>query len=234
MYRVGVVELVGYREWTESLGCDREWRIQCTQASMYHRLQEACSEKKGFAVPLRYDYMLFIACGMNMDDVKYIYDAISKVSPVPVRIAIGRGRTPAEAVNDAWQKLRESSDPLIYVEPEDKERVVVVHIDVNGFTRTTEPPLTTYRSMMELVAMLDSIVASKGGIVAYMGGDNVVCFTTIDVAAELARNPPLNVKMSIGVAPTAREALMLAASGLDELRREARSCSRNVSLMLSL
>lgn len=25
-----ILDLVGYKEWTESLGCDREWRIQAS------------------------------------------------------------------------------------------------------------------------------------------------------------------------------------------------------------
>jgi len=88
------VEFVGYREWTESLGKDREWFIQLTQSKVYQVIQSYTSGYGGMALPLRYDYQIIL---LPYDTrVSEFSEGLRKVlqsySPTPVNALVACGK----------------------------------------------------------------------------------------------------------------------------------------------
>lgn len=224
--RVAVVELKGYREWTESLGEDREWIIQGSQASLYKALQEVAARRGGFVLPMRYDYMLVLSSNLDEEDHREIWEVARQNAKVRARLASSCERTPLEAEQKAWSMLKSGEKDFMYRRCEMEETSVVSHLDVNYITASTreEGVTRTYHSMLNLVGRLSDIAEPRGGIVQYLGGDNVLAVLPTEgyLNVTLSLMKEANIKAGLGVARRAREALALAARALHEIRRERR------------
>ena len=223
MIRVALLELVGYREWTESVGDDREWMLQKTQSLVYATIQDAAARRKGFVMPLRYDYMLILASGLDRDDLQEVLEAAADVSPVPVRMASTCMYTPAGAVDEAWRRLRELGEGgLYYGECSEPEYTVVAHLDINDITQMTSQVgvLRTYNAMLRLLSKMAEKAFEMGAIAQYLGGDNILAVLPEKgyrvVAETLAGLDDL--KAGIGLSVTPRRSLELAAKALHAIR----------------
>lgn len=236
MVKIGVLELNGYREWTESIGSDREWIIQTIQANVYKLLQDEISRLQGFVMPLRYDYMVLVVEGVDNSSVVGVVNKISRVLPVPVRLSIACGKTPYQAQVNATRRLVEE-DCKICLEECDATGIAVAHFDVNNFSKLIHR-LSIYDTFVEvehLCLRLSREIRDLGGLTQYLGGDNILSFISIDAldkVKELASTIP-ELKVGIGISSTARGALKLASRALDFIRSNRCRKSSNNYLVIS-
>jgi len=217
------LELVGYREWTESIGDDREWVIQKTQAVLYAGVQDAAARRGGFVLPLRYDYMVVVASGLDDRDLASVVEVAQDNSPVPVRLAVACGSTPVEALDRAWGVLGEVPEGMMFYEAcEGPEYVAVGHLDINGITEATRSQgvVKTYNTIVRVLGELSSRASERGGLAQYLGGDNVLVLLPLEGRRELVEELVEidDLKAGVGVAASARRALALAARALHEIR----------------
>lgn len=236
--RMALLELVGYREWTESIGNDREWRLQITQSNIYKEIQEAAAQRRGFVLPMRYDYMVVVASNMSEEDLRHVYDVARRVSPVPVRMASTCSDTPVDAVEEAWRYMRGSEEGFIYQPcPTDNEAVIAGHFDINGITAMTRRlgVLTTYNTMLHVVSEVETRAHYRGAIAQYLGGDNVLVILPYNKYTEIVEELVAvhDLKVGVGIAGDARSALSLAAEALHEIRVGARQDRVNVKASTS-
>jgi len=226
LIRVALLELVGYREWTESIGDDREWFLQKTQSLLYATVQDAAARRMGFVMPLRYDYMLVLASNLHRDDLEEVLDAARESSPVPVRMASACRFTPVGAVESSWSLLAGTKPGTLNYEGCDgDESIIVAHLDINDITSMTSKVgvLRTYNAMLNLVSRIAQEAYNMGAIAQYLGGDNILAVLPENgyrvVAEKLTSLDDL--KAGIGVAATPRRALELAAKALHAIREGA-------------
>lgn len=221
--KIGVLEQIGYREWTEEIGDDREWRIQRTQALFYSSVQDAASRRGGFVLPVRYDYMIILASSLDARDLSFILETAKASSPVPVRLAAACGSTPVEAADRAWRLLGEAKEGSLAFEAcEEPEYVAVGHLDINNITAATraEGVVKTYTAVMRTMAEMAARAYEQGAITQYLGGDNVLVVLPIEGLREAIEDLVLidDLKAGVGVAASARRALELAARALRAIR----------------
>ncbi|MEB3862090.1 MAG: GTP cyclohydrolase IIa [Desulfurococcales archaeon] len=226
--RLAVIEFVGYREWTESLGSDREWLIQIIQSEMYALAQRRAAEAGAHVLPMRYDYMMLLASNVGEDQLATILDSIKENSQVPVRMASACGPTPMEAEMRAWNLLRETSPgKLSYNRCSGDERVALAHIDIDNITAMTRKmgATRTYYIVVDLLQKIAEKAGKHGSIVQYLGGDNILAVLPPNshrhIVEELISFNGIDLKAGVGYAPTARTALSLAAEALHEIRTGA-------------
>lgn len=221
--RVSIIELVGYREWTESLGDDREWLIQESQAQLYGSVQRAAAKLGAFVMPIRYDYMLILSSNVSEEAHKEILEVASSAAKVKARLASFCSKTPLDAEISAWRALRANRESTLIFQPCDLEEISIVgHLDVNDITQSTrEEGITrTYHTMLNIVGRLSDLTEPQGGIVQYLGGDNVLVALPVDGYLSLVVKlmKEANMKVGLGMAASARRALALAARALHEIR----------------
>jgi len=218
---LGIIEFRGYREWTESIGSDREWRLQITQSKIYLTLQEAAARVNGFILPLRYDYMLLVASGLSREAVEKVYHAAMGVSPVPVSMSTACGVNPRDAVERAWEHLG-ARNGLYLGEKCQEDYVVAAHFDINNITRRTRRQglLDTYTTVLSLIARLQEEAHRRGAVSQYLGGDNVLALLPLDDYEEIVNDMISfeDLKAGIGIASSSRRALTLAAEALHRIR----------------
>ncbi|MEB3779728.1 MAG: GTP cyclohydrolase IIa [Desulfurococcales archaeon] len=223
--RVAVLELIGYREWTEALGSDREWFIQVTQSELYALTQKIAASHGGHVLPLRYDYMVILASNMTRGSLEKVLYHVSGNSSVPVRMASSCGQTPLEAESRAWDVLRATRPGELTFEECSSEDVAIAHIDINDITSMTREmgASRTYYMVLDLLHRISRKAYRYGAIVQYLGGDNILATLPTNsyrsVVEDLVSEGD-NLKAGVGYAPRAREALALAAEALHEIRSE--------------
>ena len=213
---LGLLELVGYREWTESLGDDREWRIQVSQARLYSVLQEEVARYGGFVTPLSYDVMILVLNGVPREHYGRLYSVAVKFSPVPVSLQIISVDEPS--------RLKPLGKPGLYIDTIKDSPLAALHIDLNSFTRLRRHGgiITPYLKILEEYITLAKLLGDNA-VPAYLGGGNVVFF----ISTSLVRNALARIesvidtreyKVGVGIGPSARAALAAAAEALHTLR----------------
>jgi len=226
--RLAVIEFIGYREWTESLGSDREWMIQIIQSEIYALAQRRAAEVGAHVMPLRYDYMMLISSNVDKQGHEKILESVAENSQVPVRMASSCGRTPIEAELAAWNLLRETSPGgLSYSECIEDEGVVVAHLDIDNITSMTKRmgAAKTYYIVVDLLHKISRRAEEYGSIVQYLGGDNILAVLPTNnyksIVEELVNIDNIRLKAGVGYAHNARRALTLAAEALHDIRSGA-------------
>ncbi len=222
MVLVGVIRFVGYREWTESLGPDREWYIQVVQSKIYQVNQLYTAEYEGLALPLRYDIQLVILPG-NINVKKYVNGLkyiLKPYSPTPLKVTLLCGPVP-----DVIEKVKTYEELGDYYEPCRPVDVVVAHADLNYFTQKTfsHGPYVTYVEMMKLVSHFANVLENKA-IVQYLGGDNLAIITSKEKMKDVIQTLTKwnGIKVGVGISPYPRKAFAMAAKALSKIRAEGR------------
>ena len=220
--RIALVELVGYREWTESLGHDREWIIQAQQASVYSSLMVAASEMGGFVFPLRYDYLLVVSTGLGRRAHERLLDTVRLVSRLPVRMASVPGGRPREAVLEAQRVLHDVEPGVLHFSEGDDGITVLAHVDINNISARTraEGLPGSLLVIHELVSGIARLADRYGGIAQYLGGDNVLVLLPDENYEGFASNAVdmFDVKVGIGISRAPREAMKLSSWALHKIR----------------
>lgn len=215
------VEFVKYREWTESLGKDREWFIQLTQSKVYQVIQSFVSSYGGIALPLRYDYQIIL---LPYDvGVREFNESLKKTllnySPTPINTLVACKRIKDLLKMDLDnENYRDDVSCL-------PESLVVAHADLNDFTKRTRS-LGIYRTYSEVLNVIAHYVRELRdiAIVQYLGGDNIVSICDEDSMQEVLEvlGSVDSIKVGVGVSKIPRKAFMLAAEALDTIREKGK------------
>ncbi len=220
--KAAVVEVVDYERWIRGLRDDREWIVQVKQAELSKSLHEIMADVYGFILPLRYDFSIALIDGITCD----IFDlcdklrgTISRILPLKVKIGVGYGMTLKEAQLRATNMLISNEDDFIDDFYKPSEKIVAAHIDVNSFMRETANGVyNTYQMMMRLYSSIMDFADRIGGLAYYLGGDNIILFSSVRELHLLDKLSNDGVKVGVGVAENPRKALSLAAKALEEIR----------------
>ncbi len=222
MVRLALIEQVGYREWTESIGSDREWIIQSLQARLYGELQLVVSRLGGYLFPLRHDYLLALATGLGEREHKEILDTARSVSGMPIRMASVAHDNPRDALEKAF-RLLSNTRPGEYTFVEGHDGLTVVgHVDIDNITGKTSEEGISESLLLIAKTVYEVTRESMGGngLAQYLGGDNIVVILPDegyeDIVERIASNPLL--KVGVGVSLKPRRAMELATKALDEIR----------------
>lgn len=219
----GVIVLIGYREWTEEIGYDREWIIQKRQSAIYLAAMDAAAASGGYIVPFSHDIMVAVLNGVPRENIEEIYRVVSHESPVPVAMRVVATNRPG------WDRV--PMEPGITIEDDyDGGGVAALHIDLDmvGNERLRKGFLQPFAEVMRLYIRLVEDALPKGYIPSYVGGDNIILFApeeNIDDALGLVMKAigDGRYKVGIGIDNNPRAALARAAHALSVIR-SARSC----------
>ncbi len=220
MPRLTIIKLLGYREWTESLGNDREWIIQTRQSKTYTLIQQLFSKKQGFAIPIRYDYYIALSNGIDERTHREILLEIESIAPNGVKIVSLTHKYPFTAQLLGTRILEESTEKLVFIDGEEDENIIL-HIDFDNITAMTYMTsiYETYMKIMSFYTNITYAAARLGGITTYLGGDNMIAIMNRNTLDEFISNIPSYVKIGGGTSYYPRKALELAAKALSTIRK---------------
>jgi len=225
--QITLVKFVGYREWTESLGPDREHLIQSVQGRLHSYVVDIFAEYGAIAHPLRYDIMLAVTNTLDLDTHLQIWRRVQEKAPVPVVMSVAVAATVQEAERKASQMLiSPNGGPVLVVDKiPDFDNVCIIHADLRDSTSLMSKlsAYETYVYVENILSTFRKIMQKMCGIALYLGGDNMIGITTPNnLDMELLRkfSQKYNVRIGIGISNVPRLAMMKATWALDKLRVE--------------
>ncbi|BFH73443.1 GTP cyclohydrolase IIa [Sulfurisphaera javensis] len=209
--KIAEINLEGYKEWTESLGYDREWKIQSFQHNFLSELTQLASEINSFAVTYRYDSYILLLDGAEISKIDQVISKIRDLSPVPIKVCYGYGKTFLEAEKNCehGEKISDFND----------EKILVAHFDLDGFTRRRYL-FDAYLEIFEVYNKIFNIMQNLGGLAYYFGGDNIGAFLNVEMLNHVKDivESISGLKVGVGIGNNPREGLKNAAKALHIIR----------------
>lgn len=205
------LKLIGYREWTETLGFRREHIIQQTQAELHRRIWAEFTSLDALPHQMRYDYAMVYSNNVPAESLIAKVKSIQEAAPVPVDYCIGRGRTPLEAYERCGDGSTEGGP------------AVVGHLDIVNSTRQTEKrgSYDIYIVVGDLLNKINSICRGLGCLSFYLGGDNIMIFLPdVEAGFQIYDQVYIDVRLGIGIAERPYQAFTKATEALDSMRRD--------------
>jgi GTP cyclohydrolase IIa len=235
---VTLVQLDNYGPWTDTLGSDREHRLQILQADLYSAVQERFAERDGLVFFNRFDEMLAVTNGITQTEHERIKQTLQDHFPVTISMAIGVGRNPFQAQMRASKLLQQKGSAqspersgVIACERTldiDDSHVQIMHFDIDGVTESLTDHVSAYETSLHVMTIyteLMQLLKERDAMVFFVGGDNFMGVANglgtqdIEYLLEQYRNRSVKLKCGIGLARTGRKAAELAAKNLDLIRR---------------
>lgn len=247
--QLSVLKIIGYGPWTLTLGSDREHELQMLQASLYAEVQRLFSERNCLVFSNRADEMFVLSTGLDLADHAAIQDVLaSKFENVSLRIAIGRGTTPADADRAAREAVSGRAEIAEGQEGQNDSNIldarrhifgaghncnqtaqdtIVMHMDVDGLGARRASPYETSLLMLKLHRSMSLYFYEECDSLAFfMGGDNFMIISSEKAKGAargfidmIKRQDGIQLNCGIGSAKTGRDAARLATESLDMIRK---------------
>ena len=248
MIQLTIIKITGYGPWTQTLGSDREHKLQMLQSALYKEIQNLFSEKNCLVFSNRFDELFAITNGLSLNDHVEIQKKLAESFDLQLSMTIGYGDSPFEA-NLKADKARKSKIILEkkhnifgYVDGKTDQLVQIIHMDVDGFTSISAKKSFYEISsfMFKLYSEMSEFFLTKNCLTFFMGGDNFMIVTSgngkeysTKFLNLMKKKHGIALNCGIGTAKTAREAAKLATKSLDTIR-EIRDSGKNQQRILEL
>jgi GTP cyclohydrolase IIa len=240
MIQITLIQIDNYGPWTDTLGSDREYRLQSIQAELYSFLQREFAKRDGLVFYNRFDEMLAVTNGIGPSEHQSILELTKERFPFTVSMGVGIGRTSFEAQHIASTLLQSKGS----AQSEDRRGVLVfdhatqhsetfaqiAHIDVNNVTQRFTDRVSAYETSLRIMQLYLDLMRAflrREALLFYLGGDNFMALTNGMDAGEIKSTlmdhahagRGISLKCGVGVARSGRRAAELATANLDRIRK---------------
>jgi len=234
-----VIQIDNYGPWTDTLGDDREYRLQVLQARLYSSLQEEFAERGGVVFFNRFDEMLAVTNGISKEQHRAIQIEVNKHFPFTVSMGVGVGWTPFEAqvnasillqkTGSAQSEIRKAKLACTATLEESKSCVQIIHIDIDRITESSTDRVSAFETSIKVMKVYADLMRSlkeHEALLFYIGGDNfmgVANGVSVDAITSLLKDyhdSNVELKCGIGIAKTGRKAVELSTMNLHKIRQD--------------
>ncbi|MDS0476347.1 GTP cyclohydrolase IIa [Natrinema sp. 1APR25-10V2] len=235
--QVTVIQIDNYGPWTVTPSPKREADLQMLQSQLYADIAQVVAHHDGYVFATRYDNMIAITNGLDLEAHRRIQDTVRNRYPVTVSLGVATGASPREAVGEATSNLQAAgsaqdgsrteilrSDP-----PCDEGTVQIAHFDVNDATERYTDEFNAFEVFRRIdrgyTALLEHMYDAHDSLSFFIGGDNIISVTAgLDRAAfdeaidHVAAAEGIELKVGVGRDRTAGDAGMTAKEALERCR----------------
>ncbi|WP_435332646.1 GTP cyclohydrolase III [Haloarchaeobius sp. TZWWS8] len=212
--QVTLIQIDNYGPWTVTPEPRREVDLQTLQSRLYADLSQLVGNRDGYVFFTRFDNMVAVTNGLDMDDHALIQESVGNRYPVTVSFAVATGTNPAQALADATDLLQDAGSA------QDKSRreilrgrtiddefrrdddVQIAHFDVIDATGKFTDELNAYDSFIEIEQAYASLMrymrSAHDSLSFFVGGDNIIA-TCPDLGDAEYRDALDHVKEETGI-----------------------------------
>jgi len=235
------VQIDNYGPWTVTPEPRREVDLQTLQSRLFADLSQLIGNRDGYVFFTRFDNMIAVTNGLDLDDHALIQESIGNRYPVTMSLGVATGKTPARALGAATEELQEAGSAqdehrreILRGRTIDEEfrtdgDVRIAHFDVNDATGQYTDELNEFDTFIEIergyAALMSHMREAHDALSFFVGGDNViaVCPAMTDEdyrgAIEHVRDAvDVDLKVGVGRGRVAADAGMAAKHALEECR----------------
>jgi GTP cyclohydrolase IIa len=238
MIQMTLIQIDNYGPWTVTPTPRAEADLQILQSELYADLQRQFAAKGGLVFFTRFDNMLAVTNGVDIEDHRRIQKSIGNRYPITVSMGVAAAETPYDAQSKATAALQnyggaqsEERKEILAIDSLAKKEegfVQIAHIDINGITDTLTDIIPAYDTnfiVNRVQHFLMKKLIEKGSLLFFIGGDNFMSPCNgltpeglLKIIEEIEDEINITLKAGVGKAPSAEKAANLADLGLEEIR----------------
>jgi len=237
--QVTLIQLDNYGPWTVTPEPTPEMDLQVLQATLYADLARLVGARDGYAFHGRFDNMVAITNGLDLEDHARIQSSLNHRYPVTVSMAVAAEKRPASALSTATERLQAAGS----AQDRDRRSVLVgktiddpgpgdlqiAHFDVVDSTTEYTDRLNAFDAHVAIqsgvVKLQQYLGEAHDSLSFFVGGDNVIAacpdVTRTDFETAIARvadETGLELQVGVGSGATAADAGMAAKHALEACR----------------
>jgi GTP cyclohydrolase IIa len=207
-----LVQIDNYGPWTVTPEPRREMDLQTLQSRLFADLAQFVGHRGGYVFFTRFDNMVAVTNGLDLDDHRLLQESTGNRYPVTVSLGVGVDANPAVALERATERLQSAGSaqdgdrrevlagtPLDGASDED---LAVAHFDVNDATEKYTDQLNEFDSFIQIeqgyAALMRYLREEHGGLSFFVGGDNIIAVTP-DLSTDQYRAAIDHVEETVGV-----------------------------------
>ena len=239
--QVTLIQIDNYGPWTVTPEPRREVDLQTLQSRLYADLSQLFGNRDGYVFFTRFDNMIAVSNGLDVDDHARIQESIGNRYPVSISLSVAAAPAPIDALETATEQLQDAGSaqdkgrreilrgtPVSQADRADED-VQIAHFDVIDATGKYTDQLNAFDSFITIeqgyAALMRHMRESHDSLSFFVGGDNVIA-TCPNLSAEeyqaaidhVSDAVDVDLQVGVGRADNAHEAGMAAKHALEECR----------------
>ncbi|AGB16162.1 hypothetical protein Halru_1555 [Halovivax ruber XH-70] len=239
--QVTLLQIDNYGPWTVTPEPRREADLQTLQSRLYADVSQFVGARDGYVFFTRFDNMVGVTNGLDIDDHRLLQESINNRYPVTVSLGIATGQTPIQALSDATALIQDAGsaqdadrrnvlDGRIVDDAHRTESdVQIAHFDVVDATGEYTDELNAFDSFIEIeqgyAELMRYMRSAHDSLSFFVGGDNIIAVCpTLDRAAyedaidHVESAVGVELRVGVGRGNTAHVAGMDAKHALEHCR----------------
>jgi GTP cyclohydrolase IIa len=219
----------------------REVDLQTLQSRLFADLSQLFGNRDGYVFFSRFDNMIAVTNGVDMDAHAMIQESVGNRYPVTMSLGVATGRSPISALGTATELLQEAGSAqdehrreilkgrAIDDEFRNEADVQVAHFDVNDATGKYTDQLNEFDTFIRIeqgyAELMRHMREANDALSFFVGGDNVIVICPDldagDYAAAIdhvSDEVDVDLKVGVGRGRTAADAGMAAKHALEDCR----------------
>jgi GTP cyclohydrolase IIa len=243
--QVTLVQIDNYGPWTVTPEPRREVDLQTLQSRLYADLSQLIGNREGYVFFTRFDNMVAVTNGLDVDAHALVQESIRNRYPVTVSLSIAVDESPAGALGVATDRLQDAGSaqdesrqeilrgttlPGTDRRPDD---VQLAHFDVNDATGKYTDRLNEFDSFIRIeqgyAELMRYMRRAHDALSFFVGGDNIIAVCPglgveeyQDAIDHVQGTVGVELKVGVGRAATAQDAGMAAKHALEDCRDDGR------------
>jgi GTP cyclohydrolase IIa len=237
------IQIDNYGPWTVTPEPRREVDLQTLQSRLYADLCQLFGNRDGYVFFARFDNMVAVSNGLDIDDHELIQESVGNRYPVTMSLSVATGRTPVSALGTATEQLQAAGSA------QDRHRreilrgraiadefrtggdVQIAHFEVNAVTERYTDRLNEFDTFIRIeqgyAALMRHMRRTRDSLSFFVGRDNVIAVCPVLEAAayreaveHVREAADVDLKVGVGRGASAAEAGMAAKGALETCRAE--------------
>ena len=235
------IQIDNYGPWTVTPEPRREVDLQTLQSRLFADLSQLFGNRDGYVFFSRFDNMIAVSNGLDLDDHALIQESVGNRYPVTMSLSIATGTNPVSALGTATEQLQDAGSAqdehrreILRGRPIEEqfrtsEDLQIAHFDVNDATGEYTDQLNEFDTFIHIeqgyAELMRYMRQAHDSLSFFVGGDNVIAVCP-DLEADDYRDAidhvrteaDVDLKVGVGRGRAAADAGMVAKHALETCR----------------
>jgi GTP cyclohydrolase IIa len=241
--QITLIQIDNYGPWTVTPEPRREVDLQTLQSRLYADLSQLVGNRDGYVFFTRFDNMVAVTNGLDMDDHALIQESVRNRYPVTVSFGVATGTSPVQALADATNLIQDAGSAqdksrreildgrVVEDEFRTDDDVQIAHFDVVDATGKYTDELDAFGAFIEIeqayASLMRYMYEAHDSLSFFVGGDNIIAVCPdLDAAAygdaieHVREETGIQLRVGIGEGSTPHDAGYAAKHALEVGRAE--------------
>jgi GTP cyclohydrolase IIa len=241
--QVTLIQIDNYGPWTVTPEPRREVDLQTLQSRLYADLSQLFGNRAGYVFFSRFDNMIAVTNGLDVDAHALIQESVGNRYPVTVSLSVAVDPLPVEALGRATSQLQDAGSAqdrtrreILRGEPlaesmRGDDDVQIAHFDVNDATDRYTDQLNEFDTFIHIeqgyAELMRYMRMAHDSLSFFVGGDNVISVCSsinkseyCDAVEHVQQSVGVDLKVGVGRDRTPQAAGMAAKHALERCREE--------------